>query len=258
MLLWLFVFPVLHALFLSLLPVFLLSTLSFYWFLRLIYYTLRKLTFCVLDFYCCVTNYHKLGGLKQQEFYYLTVSVGQTSGYSLPGFPASGSRQVAVQTVAEAVGSLEAELRRHFPAPMGFWQFIFLWLLDWGISFLPGSPLGSYRLPTLPCHVGFSSLANSFTAVYFFQASEESLQHFCLQDRVFQISKQNHSIAMSWWLKKSRSFCPHFRAGNFTKAWTRPCWSSGDTTESVHHDLPYIFQIVSSFSNFYLFGSFLL
>ena len=233
MLLWPFVFPVLHALFLSLLPVFLLSTLSFYWFLRLIYYILRKLTFCVLDFYCCVTNYHKLSGLKQQEFYYLTVSVDQKSGYSLPRFPASGSHQSAVQRVAEAVGSLEAEPRRHFSAPMGCWQFIFLWLPDWGTSFLTGSPLGSYQLPTLPCPVGFSSLANNFTAAYFFQASEESLQHLCLQDRVFKISKQIHSIAISWWFKKSHKFCPHFRAENFTKAWTPGCGDHQETPQSL-------------------------
>lgn len=46
--------------FLSLLPVFLLSTLSFHWFLRLLYYVLRKLAFCVLGFCYCVTNYHEL------------------------------------------------------------------------------------------------------------------------------------------------------------------------------------------------------
>lgn len=216
MLLWPFVFPVLHALFLSLLPVFLLSTLSFYWFLRLTYYILRKFTFCVLDFYCCVTNYHKLNGLKWQEFYYLTVSVGQMSGYSLPGFSASGSHQSAVQTVVEAVGWLEAEPIRRFPAPMGCRQFIFLWLPGWGTSFLPGTPLGSYRLPTLPCHLGFSSLASNFTAAYFFQASEESLWHLCLQDRVFQISKQSLHCHISV-VKQKSQVLPTFQGRGFHK-----------------------------------------
>ena len=93
MLLWPFVFPVLHALFLSLLPVFLLSTLSFYWFLRLTYYILMKLTFCVLDFYCCVTNYHKLGGLKQNVW--SSSSAGQKSEMGCTGLKSKCLRAAA-------------------------------------------------------------------------------------------------------------------------------------------------------------------
>lgn len=133
--------------FLSLLPIFLLSILSFYWFLRLLYCILRKLVFCVSDFCCRVTNYHELSGLKQHNVIiwqflwvrslvtaYLVLCFKASPGYSLD--------------TGWGCGLIRSWTENEFLSSLGLLaEFISLWLQDWGSSFLPEAPTCSCRPP---------------------------------------------------------------------------------------------------------------
>lgn len=152
--------------------------------------------------------------------------------------------------LAEAVVSSEAELGMDFQAPTCCWQNSFPVVAGLRHQFLAG---GCPQLlqATLPCHVGFSNVATNFMASISSGTSANKT--------VLQISKHNHSLAMSCWSEESHRFCPHSTARNYTKAWTTRRWGSvGGTSDSVHHNLPSIPLIFSPFSNFYLFGSFVL
>lgn len=55
---------------------------------------------CVLVFHCYVTNDHKFNSLKQQIFYYPSVSVSQDTRHGLPGFSAPGSCRAVPKVLA--------------------------------------------------------------------------------------------------------------------------------------------------------------
>lgn len=58
---------------------------------------------------------------------YVAISVGQESGHSLVGLPASGSHNAAIKVSSGGVGSSEAQLGRDpLPSSRGCWQNLVL------------------------------------------------------------------------------------------------------------------------------------
>ena len=126
----------------------------------------------VLVFYCYITYYHKLSGLKE-HIYYHTFSVAQKSGHNLARSSALRPHQATIQVSAEAVVSLDSQMRRiHCQTPLGCWENSFpCSCRTEGFSFLLEATLSSKRLPIVPCHVAFSNTATYFVTACFFKAS---------------------------------------------------------------------------------------
>lgn len=74
----------------------------------------------ILVSYRCITNHHKLSGLKHTHIYYLTVSVGQHSGPGLHVFCASKSHKALFTVLARLHSSWRLDWGRiHFRAHSG-------------------------------------------------------------------------------------------------------------------------------------------
>ena len=108
----------------------------------------RGFIFWLMDFLCCIINYHKFRGLKQNTFiYYLTVSAGQESELNLAG---------SSQGLVGLCSHLEAWLERIcFQAHPNCWGNSSCWWLSAPRGHLVPRSLS----PAVPRFAGFPNTA---------------------------------------------------------------------------------------------------
>ena len=98
-------------------------------------------SYCVLIFYCCITNYNKFRDLKQYPFI-ISQSCHSDIGHSITGFSAQDLTRLTSRCQPSCTPFCSSGSCFKFMSVLTV--FISMWLYGWGLHFLVGYCLGDH------------------------------------------------------------------------------------------------------------------